>query len=61
MQGSKQKKFVREGFWRVSGLFGGYFWKSFPYKNPRKNQEKPKENQEKPKKNSDNIVFLMFP
>ena len=27
-------------------LFGGYFWKSFPYKNPRKNQEKPTKNKE---------------
>ena len=41
-QGSKQRKFVREGFWRAWGIFGGYSWKSFPYKNPRKkNQDIP--------------------
>ena len=39
IQGSKQRKFVREGFWRVWGIFGGYLWRSFPYTNPRINVE----------------------
>ena len=41
-QGSKQRKSTREGFFWGQGVFGGYFWRSFPYKNPRKNQEKPR-------------------
>ena len=50
LQGSKQRKLVREGFLRIQGIFGGYVWKSFPYTNPRKNQERPRKNQEKPRK-----------
>ena len=61
IQGSNYRKFAREGFWWVWGIFGGYFWKSFPCKNPRKNQEKLKKNQEKPIKTIKNGVFLIFP
>ena len=39
-QGSKQRTFVSEGFVGCSGVFGGYFWRSFPYKNPRKSAAK---------------------
>ena len=49
--GTNQIIFVREGFWQMLWIFGGHFWKSFPYRNPRKSQEKPKKNQEKTKKN----------
>ena len=40
--GSKQRKFVREIFWRVEGYLRGYVWRSFPYTNPRKSVEQPK-------------------
>ena len=50
-EGSTQRKSTREGFWRLLTTFGGYFWKSFPCKIPRENEEQPRRNQEKPKKN----------
>ena len=38
-------------FGGCSGLFEGYFWRSFPYTNPRKNVDKLEKNQEKHDKN----------
>ena len=39
-QGSNQRQFAREGFWRIEKIFGEYLRMCFPYKNPRKNQKK---------------------
>ena len=49
--GLTQRKSTREGFWRLLGIFGGYFWKSFPCKNPKENHGKTKKNLDKAKKN----------
>ena len=46
----RHRKSTWEGFLGGSRLFGGYFWNSFPCKNPNKNHQANRKKQEKPKK-----------
>ena len=61
-QVSEQRKSTREGFGRGGGLFGRYFWKSFPCTNPLNNQQKTKKGktQEKLRSTYFSLIFLVF-
>ena len=47
----RNKKMTREGFGKLVGIFGRYFWKSLPCKIPIKKQRKSRKCTEKIKKN----------
>ena len=60
VRGWKQRKSIREGFWRLPTKFGRYYWKSFHCEIPKEHQEQSKINKGEPRKNDVSLVVLWF-
>ena len=59
-RGSTQIRSTREGFGMLLGIFGGWFWKSFPCKKTMKKQKHVEKNKTNLRKAHKNLIFIIF-